>query len=523
MGNINKFSKNYLDIALIDRNWGTHSPGFAEYYEDITEVVVIDDVVTEVRRKQPSVEIPEDGYIILATQSQAPGLFDNLEVGDRLIIKQDLGKNIEDIKIAIGGGTALVKDGEIVSLTQSVSGAHPRTAIGITQDRTQLILVTIDGRHTSYKGVDGRQLAEMMIELGSYEAIIMDGGGSTTMMKRSPGELEPGIINHPSDGVERKIINGIAVVSTAPADGLGGIKAGIDNEKIFVGTPYKIDVKAFDKNYNPIKINYSRVNFSLKSGEGNFSGTNFIPTKPGKTVIGVEYLGAVSEIVVDVLSPYDSQEGTVTKDDLNKPYEIEGEKLFIHSGVQLGNYTLLDRIVTNKISSLINNNFVLSLFTGRVDPKLGNNIKKQMISAESGYNFVEWGDNLIIQLDNSKDGIRQTDFDQWPWLQNLISTTNKKNIFVVMSKPVFGEGGFTDKLEANLLMDMLADLSEKGKYVFVFYEGKNISVDIVNGVRYISTGVYNCDILKNPQEIFKYIEFNINDKETTYQIRSLFE
>lgn len=523
LGNINKFSKNYLDIALIDRNWGTHSPGFAEYYEDITEVVVIDDVVTEVRRKQPSVEIPEDGYIILATQSQAPGLFDNLEVGDRLIIKQDLGKNIEDIKIAIGGGTALVKDGEIVSLTQSVSGAHPRTAIGITQDRTQLILVTIDGRHTSYKGVDGRQLAEMMIELGSYEAIIMDGGGSTTMMKRSPGELEPGIINHPSDGVERKIINGIAVVSTAPADGLGGIKAGIDNEKIFVGTPYKIDVKAFDKNYNPIKINYSRVNFSLKSGEGNFSGTNFIPTKPGKTVIGVEYLGAVSEIVVDVLSPYDSQEGTVTKDDLNKPYEIEGEKLFIHSGVQLGNYTLLDRIVTNKISSLINNNFVLSLFTGRVDPKLGNNIKKQMISAEPGHNSMEWGDNLIIQLDNSKDGIRQTDFDQWPWLQNLISTTNKKNIFVVMSKPIFGEGGFTDKLEANLLMDMLADLSEKGKYVFVFYEGKNISVDIVNGVRYISTGVYNCDILKNPQEIFKYIEFNINDKETTYQIRSLFE
>lgn len=85
---------------------------------------------------------------------------------------------------------------------------------------------------------------------------------------------------------------------------------------------------------------------------------------------------------------------------------------------------------------------------------------------------MEWGDNLVIQLDNSKDGIRQTDFDQWPWLQNLIGTTNKKNIFVVMSKPIFGEGGFTDKLEANLLMDTLAGLSERGKNVFVFYEGK---------------------------------------------------
>ncbi|NMA04450.1 MAG: phosphodiester glycosidase family protein, partial [Clostridiales bacterium] len=342
LGNINKFSKNYLDIALIDRNWGTHSPGFAEYYEDITEVVVIDDVVTEVRRKQPSVEIPEDGYIILATQLQAPGLFDSLEVGDRLTIKQDLGKSIEDIKMAIGGGTALVKDGKIVSFTQSVSGDHPRTAIGITRDRSELILVTIDGRHTSYKGVDGRQLAEMMIELGSYEAIIMDGGGSTTMMKRSPGDFEARVINHPSDGVERKIINGIAVVSTAPAGSLRGIKAEIDNEKIFAGTPYKIDVKAFDKNYNPMKINYSKVNFSLKSGEGNFSGTNFIPTEPGKTVIGVEYLGAVSEVILDVLPPGESQEGAVAKDSLNKPYEVDGEKIFIHSGIQFKNYTLLD-------------------------------------------------------------------------------------------------------------------------------------------------------------------------------------
>lgn len=84
-----------------------------------------------------------------------------------------------------------------------------------------------------------------------------------------------------------------------------------------------------------MKINYSKVNFSLKSGEGNFSGTNFIPTEPGKTVIGVEYLGAVSEVILDVLPPGESQEGAVAKDSLNKPYEVDGEKFLYIVGFNL--------------------------------------------------------------------------------------------------------------------------------------------------------------------------------------------
>ncbi len=521
LGSINKYLWEYRNIMLIDRNWGTYSPGATEKYWDMVEVVVENDEVVEVRSGQPAVEIPESGYVLLASAAKAYELYDNLQVGDIVTVHTDIAPGIDNIKLAFGGGTILVKDGQVAPFTQDVSGAHPRTAIGITQDRSRLIFVTIDGRHTSYKGVDGGRLAEILIELGSYEAIMMDGGGSTVMMKRGQGEFEPKVINHPSDGVERKIINSVAIVSTSPESSLKGIKAEIDGEKIFVGIPYKINVKAFDKNYNPLWVNNSKVKFSLKSGKGNLNGTNFIPTEPGRVVISVEYSGITSEVTLDVLPPDDSHGGT--EDSLNKPYEIEGEKLFIHSGIQFKNYTLLDKIVMNRIGSLVNNNHILSLFTGNIDSRLAGNIKKQMISAKSGYSFTELGNSLIIHLDNSKDGIRQTDFEQWPWLQKLINTTDKKNIFVVMSKPIFGTGGFTDKLEADLLMDTLTELSQKGKYVFVFYEGQDISTDVVNGVRYISTGVYSSDITKDPREAFKYVEFNINDKETTYQIKSLFE
>ena len=518
LGSINKYCWEYRDIMLIDKNWGTYSPGVTEKHWDMVEVVVEDDEVVDVRNRQPSVEIPENGYVLLASAAKAYELYNNLQVGDIVTVHIDMIPDIDNIKLAFGGGTILVKDGQIAPFTQDVSGAHPRTAIGITQDGSTLIFVTVDGRHTSYKGVDGRQLAEILMELGSHDAIIMDGGGSTTMMKRGQGEFEPQIINHPSEGTERKIINGVAVISTSPVGNLKGIKAEIDDEKCFVGVPCKINVKAFDRNYNPLKVDYSRVNLFLKSGEGTLDGMNFTPAKTGEAVIGVRYLDVTSEVTLDVSSKY-----TDIEDSLNRPYESEGKKIFVYNGIRPSNYTLLDKIAMNRISSLINNNYSLSLFTGSIDPRLNDSITKQKIFAKPGYNFTEQGDNLIIQLDNSKDGIRQTNFEQWPWLQNLVRTTNKKNIFVVMSKPIFGDGGFTDKLEADLLMDTLADLSKRGKRVFVFYEGQNIAVDVINDVRYISTGVYNNDISKDPLETFKYIELNINDNEVTYQIKSLFE
>lgn len=616
LGSINKYRWEYREIMLIDRNWATHSPGATDRHWDMVEIVVEDDEVVEVRSRQPGVEIPENGYVLLASAAKAYELYNNFQVGDLVTVHTEVEPDIENIKLAFGGGTILVKEGQIVPFTQSVTGAHPRTAIGITENRDRLIFLTVDGRHTSYKGLDGKQLAGTLIELGAHEAIIMDGGGSTTMTKRDLGEFQPRLINYPSEGIERRINNGIAVISTSSPQGLKGLKAKMDDERSFVGVSRKIDVKAFDHNYNPLGVDHSKVNLSLKSGEGIFNGMEFTPTKPGQVLVEVEYLGVTSEITLDVLdqlsyidikpsatrlkhgqsasfevvgldtegyrskiNPKDilwadagslgsfkngiytagnldgvakieavfdnhiasvniaidnngssnnngnlnPSKPAIVRDRLNKAYEVEGEKLFVHSGVNFGNYTLLDKIAANKISSLINNNYGLPVFTGNVDSKLAGKIKKQLVSSGAGYSYRDHKDSLIIQVDNSGDGIRQTNFDQWPWLQNLVNTTNKKNVFVVMSKPIFGEGGFTDKLEADLLMDSLTKLYESGKQVFVVYEGENISVDIINGVRYISTGKYQSKDVKNPQEAFKYVEFNINDKEVTYQIKSLFQ
>jgi hypothetical protein len=59
---------------------------------------------------------------------------------------------------------------------------HPRTAIGYSQDKRHLILMTIDGRQPG--NIDcaaDAHTAAWMLRFGAYDAVNLDGGGSTTM------------------------------------------------------------------------------------------------------------------------------------------------------------------------------------------------------------------------------------------------------------------------------------------------------------------------------------------------------
>ncbi|MBM7614251.1 phosphodiester glycosidase family protein [Alkaliphilus hydrothermalis] len=298
---INKITSKYQYITVIDKNWGPQSLGVAEDRQDLVEVLVVDNKVVEVRKSQPSVNIPANGYIVMATGFWGAELMRNINVGDVLTIETLMIPGVDSMKLALGGGTLLVKNGQVVPFTQSVTGNHPRSAVGITKNRSQIILVTVDGRHSSYVGVNGDSLAKLMIELGSHEAVIMDGGGSSTMLTRRPGSFVPQLTNTPSDGSERRIINGLAIISNAIAAPIQGIKAEASNQNVFKDTAVEVSVVGFDTNYNPIKVDTSKIKYSLKSGGGNFTGNKFIPNKSGKAVIAVEYLGKTTEVEVKVL------------------------------------------------------------------------------------------------------------------------------------------------------------------------------------------------------------------------------
>ncbi len=89
---------------------------------------------------------------------------------------------------AVGGGPRLLVDGQVAvdwaaeGFDAGFAGSlNPRTAVGTTRDGSHLLLVTVDGRQAISRGVSLAGLAGILKRYGAWNAINLDGGGSTTM------------------------------------------------------------------------------------------------------------------------------------------------------------------------------------------------------------------------------------------------------------------------------------------------------------------------------------------------------
>ncbi len=102
------------------------------------------------------------------------------------------------METAIGGGPTLVQEGQ-VEITNNeermfVGGEgdrHPRTAMGYTKDG-RLIILVIEGRHPGIaEGATLQQEALILQQLGCWEALNLDGGGSSCMLINGRQTITP--------------------------------------------------------------------------------------------------------------------------------------------------------------------------------------------------------------------------------------------------------------------------------------------------------------------------------------------
>jgi len=123
----------------------------------------------------------------------------------------------------LSGATMLVKDGAVFDDPTGTppSGVNPETAVGLTKDGRHAIIVTLDGRfgESTAVGVSPAQVAGYLVRHGAFSALLLDGGGSTEMVARQPGDTGVSVANSPSDGVERPVANGLFVFTTESAAG----------------------------------------------------------------------------------------------------------------------------------------------------------------------------------------------------------------------------------------------------------------------------------------------------------------
>lgn len=300
---LNKTSSMDWGATILTSDWNKTSPGY-DGKKDTVEVVVIDKTVSEVRKNQPSTMIPENGYIIASSNAATmEQMMKSFIPGQPATLNIELDFSPENVEWAFGALNYLVKDGQLNDISDEVLGTNPRTAIGFNKDNTEMIMVTIDGRNKNYVGVKQTELAEIMLGLGAYNAVNMDGGGSTTMGVDFLKNSNITVVNIPSDGRERKIASGVGVFNTSPdSDNVSMVEIIPAQDKVFNNTEVALNFKFLNEYYTPLEVNANKVTFNITpSNAGRIENNVFYPSKSGKAVITAEINGSEGQVEIDVL------------------------------------------------------------------------------------------------------------------------------------------------------------------------------------------------------------------------------
>ncbi len=168
----------------------------------------------------PQGVLHKEGLAIKTTVTDALNTFFAIQKDGKAVIgdqeKYALVKS--NIQEAVGGRVTLIKEGAV--LPQTSPTLEPRTCIGVNQAGNKVYMLVVDGRNFHYSnGMNYADLAKFMKALGAYDAINLDGGGSSTFFIRNTPEFLDNrflIRNWPTDngGQERAVANGLLIIST---------------------------------------------------------------------------------------------------------------------------------------------------------------------------------------------------------------------------------------------------------------------------------------------------------------------
>lgn len=153
----------------------------------------------------------DSGEAVLYGLGTAKTFLDAINVNDVISLNLQVitsPSGLTNIKQLTGGWTRLVLDGANCA-TSSVAdeggavptSGEPRTAIGFNQAKDKIYFAVVDGREEGVsEGMTLTEMSDLMLYLGCYQALNLDGGGSSTMVGNEA------LKNNPSDAAGERPI-----------------------------------------------------------------------------------------------------------------------------------------------------------------------------------------------------------------------------------------------------------------------------------------------------------------------------
>ncbi|MGB9813360.1 MAG: phosphodiester glycosidase family protein [Thermovenabulum sp.] len=557
ISSVNKIGDPTGRVMLYNTFFGRETYKLPADKSDALYIIVKDNVIENFFYGKSS--FIEDGRMVFAVgQDLAAQIYPKISIGDPVTLDLKLVPEISNIKTAVGGGAVLVENGKIPeSFSHNISGVHPRTAIGFTKEKNKIIMVVVDGRQEESDGLTQEELAKLLLNLGAYNALNLDGGGSSTMVGRLPGEEVPKVLNSPSDNKERPVINGIGIINKAPKGKIAGLIIETPFFTVAKNSRITLNVKAYDEYYNPVSIDQNRIQWSISKNLGKFNKNTFFAQKEGEVVITAKYENVKTSQNIKILTPVkiiktsDSsyygidKNGTLAYIDpldinnFNLPVEesskFEGLDLSTpvykdnqNKKISDANFALISGFSESKLAEKdykeaflkaldiikkYKTDYIIALDEVNTKGELSKIIPKNYLSNLKSFNqkYQSFSDKdkLFIFLRAEKGGIRTTDYNQWQsFIKDLKGASKYKKVIVFLNSPI---EKFTDRQEIALFKKLLSQLTQKNIEVNVILKGEKFYVKKENSIRFISLPPIDTE---NPAALL----FSFEGNSTSYSI-----
>lgn len=288
-------------LTIYTPRWGERSRGKLPGLTGVVEMVVENSAVRELRTDQPAVAIPANGFVLAGHGAAADFLSANFQVGSSVQVTYQVKE--DNLLTAVGGQAMLVNYGKRSWFTQNITGKRARTAIGASRDGKTLYLVVVEGGNGS-RGMTQEELADFLAAQGVWQAVNLDGGGSSTMIARPLGEEGLALLNKPVYTAERQVPTALGIYTTAPQGALAGFK--ISGEKnILINTSRTFTAKGYDEYYNPYRVSPGDINWTVEPPIGTMENGVFKAVYAGDAMVTASSLGISQSFPVHVLGSED--------------------------------------------------------------------------------------------------------------------------------------------------------------------------------------------------------------------------
>lgn len=319
-------------VGVFTPLWGTYSRGRAvEGAARTVEVTVTGGRVATVAGAAGTGPIPAGSTVLLGREAGADALA-ALRPGDPVDLTwRPKAADGSSPRAAVGGGSVLVRDGVVQDVADP--SLAPRTSVGFSADGRKMIMLTVDGRQVDSRGVTQTEMGRMMRELGAWNALNLDGGGSSTLLAREPGAATVQVENSPSDGTERPVPNGLAIyapqgsgrltgfwLETASdptaAPGVAPVRGGRP-DRVFPGLTRRLTAAGYDETYGPAAGTPHWRATPAAQGRVDDAGV-FRAGRPGHATVTASRGKARGSIALTVLGPLERIDATVDRLGLNQ-------------------------------------------------------------------------------------------------------------------------------------------------------------------------------------------------------------